>query len=200
MRTAALAALIAVLPTSVAAQVGAIPSRLVEVEVERSRTCVGTLARISVLDEVLQPLVTRGTRLRQIAEAVAIEDRSAVDPFDGADETEVLVRDWFTTDAALAQRYITSEDAGLLAERQAGRETIKTVVTDALVSVQATADSVLSANTELIQSAGPCDGAIFVQAGAGIVADSDPALEFEETRNKARALEQAIQLAARELL
>jgi anthranilate synthase component 1 len=31
-----------------------------------------------------------------------------------------------------------------------------------------------------------------VQAGAGIVADSDPALEFEESRNKARALLRAL--------
>ncbi len=33
-----------------------------------------------------------------------------------------------------------------------------------------------------------CDGAAHVQAGAGIVADSDPAREYEETLNKARAL------------
>ncbi|MCA1633190.1 MAG: anthranilate synthase component I family protein [Acidobacteria bacterium] len=38
-----------------------------------------------------------------------------------------------------------------------------------------------------------------VQAGAGIVADSVPALEFEETMNKARALVQAVELAERGL-
>src|SRR5690606_28865307 len=31
---------------------------------------------------------------------------------------------------------------------------------------------------------------VFVQAGAGIVADSNPAMEYEETVNKARALRQ----------
>ena len=164
MRTLALAAFITVVPTSVAAQVGAIPSRLVEVEVERSRTCVGTLAAIAVLDQTLEPLVTRGARLRQIAEAVAVEDRSGLEPFDTANQTELMVRDWFTTDAALAQRYLTTEDGQVLAERQAGRETIKTVVTDALASVQAHADSVLNANAEVIQAAGPCDGAIFVRS------------------------------------
>lgn len=41
---------------------------------------------------------------------------------------------------------------------------------------------------------------IYVQAGAGIVADSDPAHEFEETVNKARALQQAILVAAEGLL
>jgi len=38
-----------------------------------------------------------------------------------------------------------------------------------------------------------------VQAGAGIVADSDPAAEYEETLDKARALRQAIRVAAEEL-
>jgi len=35
----------------------------------------------------------------------------------------------------------------------------------------------------------------FLQAGAGIVADSDPAREFEETRNKAQALLRAVKMA-----
>ncbi|MEE8581355.1 MAG: anthranilate synthase component I [Myxococcota bacterium] len=39
------------------------------------------------------------------------------------------------------------------------------------------------------------DGRVVFQAGAGIVADSDPELEFKETVNKARALIQAIDLA-----
>jgi anthranilate synthase component 1 len=43
------------------------------------------------------------------------------------------------------------------------------------------------------------DGVAFVQAGAGIVADSDPAAEYEETRDKARALLQAIAMAQTEM-
>ena len=39
------------------------------------------------------------------------------------------------------------------------------------------------------------DGQLHVQAGAGIVADSDPALEWQETQNKARALLRAAELA-----
>ncbi len=39
----------------------------------------------------------------------------------------------------------------------------------------------------------------FIQAGAGIVADSDPAAEYEETRAKAQALMQAIEMAQAEL-
>jgi anthranilate synthase component 1 len=43
------------------------------------------------------------------------------------------------------------------------------------------------------------DGVARVQAGAGIVADSQPAAEYEETRDKARALLQAIEMAETEL-
>jgi anthranilate synthase component 1 len=43
------------------------------------------------------------------------------------------------------------------------------------------------------------DGVARVQAGAGIVADSHPAAEYEETRDKARALLQAIEMAEIEL-
>jgi anthranilate synthase component 1 len=39
-------------------------------------------------------------------------------------------------------------------------------------------------------------GCLSIQAGAGIVADSVPELEFEETVNKARALMQAVHSAA----
>jgi anthranilate synthase component 1 len=39
----------------------------------------------------------------------------------------------------------------------------------------------------------------YVQAGAGIVADSDPSREYEETQNKARAMIRAIEMAQRGL-
>jgi anthranilate synthase component I len=39
-------------------------------------------------------------------------------------------------------------------------------------------------------------GTAFVQTGAGIVADSNPTAEFEETRDKARAMVRALELAA----
>jgi len=44
------------------------------------------------------------------------------------------------------------------------------------------------------------DNTAYVQAGAGIVADSDPALEYDETWNKAAALRQAMHVAADGLL
>jgi anthranilate synthase component 1 len=40
-----------------------------------------------------------------------------------------------------------------------------------------------------------CDGRVYLQVGAGIVADSDPALEYEETVNKGKALVKALEMA-----
>lgn len=39
------------------------------------------------------------------------------------------------------------------------------------------------------------DKTLYVQAGAGVVADSQPTLEWEETQNKARAIVRAVQMA-----
>jgi len=39
------------------------------------------------------------------------------------------------------------------------------------------------------------NGRMYLQAGAGIVADSNPDTEFEETTNKARALVEALRMA-----
>jgi anthranilate synthase component I len=41
------------------------------------------------------------------------------------------------------------------------------------------------------------DGVMYVQAGGGVVADSDPEAEYEETRHKARALFRAAEEAVR---
>ena len=46
-----------------------------------------------------------------------------------------------------------------------------------------TMDTAIAIRTIVVQ-----DGMAWVQAGAGVVADSDPASEYEETLNKARAL------------
>ncbi len=41
------------------------------------------------------------------------------------------------------------------------------------------------------------DGTMYIQAGGGVVADSDPESEFQETQNKARALIRAAEEAIR---
>jgi anthranilate synthase component 1 len=51
-------------------------------------------------------------------------------------------------------------------------------------------DSCISIRTILVK-----DGKAYIQAGAGIVADSVPETEYVETVNKARAMLQAIDMA-----
>jgi anthranilate synthase component 1 len=56
-------------------------------------------------------------------------------------------------------------------------------------------DTCIALRTAIIK-----DGVLFVQAGGGVVADSDPEAEYQESRNKARALiraaEEAVQFYA----
>jgi anthranilate synthase component 1 len=59
------------------------------------------------------------------------------------------------------------------------------------VSYSGELDSCIYIRTILVR-----DGRAYVQAGAGIVADSDPESEYVETENKARALFRAIEVAA----
>ncbi len=51
-------------------------------------------------------------------------------------------------------------------------------------------DSAITIRTLIVK-----DKKVYVQAGAGIVADSDPALEYQETLNKAKAMFKAVSIA-----
>jgi anthranilate synthase component 1 len=42
------------------------------------------------------------------------------------------------------------------------------------------------------------DGVAYIQAGAGVVADSDPAYEYDETIAKSAAMFRALELACRQ--
>ncbi len=53
-------------------------------------------------------------------------------------------------------------------------------------------DSCITLRTALLK-----DGKIYIQAGGGVVADSDPAAEYQETVNKAGALLKAVEIASR---
>jgi anthranilate synthase component 1 len=55
-------------------------------------------------------------------------------------------------------------------------------------------DTAIAIRTAVIQ-----DGTLHIQAGAGIVADSVPANEWEETMNKGRAIFRAVAMASRGL-
>jgi anthranilate synthase component 1 len=53
-------------------------------------------------------------------------------------------------------------------------------------------NTAITIRTMLVQPTGPDHWEISVQAGAGLVADSVPASEFQETLNKARGMLEAI--------
>ena len=57
-------------------------------------------------------------------------------------------------------------------------------------SFSGNADTAITIRTLVVK-----DGIAYVQAGGGIVADSVPETEYEETVNKARAVLRAIELA-----
>jgi len=59
-------------------------------------------------------------------------------------------------------------------------------------SAGGTMDTCIALRTAVVK-----DGVMYVQAGGGVVADSDPEAEYQETRNKARALIRAAQEAVR---
>lgn len=164
MRSAIVALPLLLVAVPLHAQDTAVPSGLAAVERDRSTTCVAVMARLDRLNEALSPLAARSRRLSTIAQAVALEDRRGVEPLDENDPVERRVRDWFVTDAALAQRYVAQPDGNLLAERAAGRETIKATVTRAITDVEARADSLLQSDSTLAQEAPRCEGAIFVRA------------------------------------
>ena len=63
------------------------------------------------------------------------------------------------------------------------------------VDFTGTLDTCIAIRTMVVR-----DNTAYVQAGAGIVADSDPATEYEETRNKAAALREAMLVASDGLL
>ena len=59
-------------------------------------------------------------------------------------------------------------------------------------SANGSMDTCIALRTAIVK-----DGTMYVQAGSGIVADSDPAAEYEESRNKANALIRAAEEAVR---
>ncbi|MCY3939706.1 MAG: anthranilate synthase component I [Gammaproteobacteria bacterium] len=59
-------------------------------------------------------------------------------------------------------------------------------------SANGSMDTCIALRTAIVK-----DGTMYVQAGSGIVADSDPAAEYEESRNKAHALIRAAEEAVR---
>ena len=60
------------------------------------------------------------------------------------------------------------------------------------LSANGSMDTCIALRTAVIK-----DGTMYVQAGGGVVLDSDPEAEYQETRNKAKALLRAAEEAVR---
>lgn len=163
MRFATIATTLFLLCAPLSAQDDPAPAGLAAIELERSRSCVGILARVDALDAVLEPMATRSQRLLAVAQAIALEDRSVVDSLHAEDPVEAQVRAWFIEDGTLAEQYATLGTTDIAQARADGREAIKTTVADALAAVQTEADEIMAQDSELGTEAGGCSGAIFVR-------------------------------------
>jgi anthranilate synthase component 1 len=60
------------------------------------------------------------------------------------------------------------------------------------ISANGSMDTCIALRTALVK-----DNKVYIQAGGGVVADSDPDAEYQETVNKAKALVRAAQEAVR---
>lgn len=133
------------------------------VELARSRSCVGALGRLGDLNLRMQPLAELANRLRQLNQAIALEDSTQAAPFLPADPLESAVQDWFVQDLALGTRFAATADTSITAQRTAAKDRIRKRLTDAMDGLKTRADSV-GADAQAIDSAAvPCQGSVFVR-------------------------------------
>lgn len=139
------------------------PENLADVELARSRDCVGVLARVQVVDAQLAPLAERSQRLLAISQAVALEEREVMDSLRATDPLEAEVHAWFVADGEMAERYLAQPSPALLEQRAAAKDSIELAVRGALEGLQAEADAILAAAGTLTAEAGRCAGAVFLR-------------------------------------
>jgi len=182
VRTALIIATLSTVAAPLAAQLDAPPADLAEVELRRSQTCVSVLARVDRVNAQLDPLALRMQRIAAINQAVRMEDEAIVATLDSADPLEAQVRAWFTSDAALARQFVAQQDPSIQAARTAGREVIKAAVTSAMGSIEAEATTILEDNSDLMDGAAPCDGAIFVRSAVLAACETESAIICDQAR------------------
>ena len=150
-------------PSSLSAQ-EILPADLARVEEARSRACVGSLARLAELEASLQPYFQRADRLNALGRAVSLENRSSVEPLDTSDTLEAEVAAWFSSDSALAVRYIAQPDSSIAQERDRTREALLEKLRQAIVGVSDEAQGRAEEGAPIEEAAQPCIGAIFVRS------------------------------------
>ena len=140
------------------------PAGIAEIELERSRVCVPVLSQLDALNLQLQPLGIRTERLRQIAAAIAIEDRTVMDSLNVNDPTESAVRDWFLSDGRLAQSFLDTNQQTILQQRTVDRELIKGTVQATLEGIQSEAQGIIEEAGDFGAEASSCEGAILIRS------------------------------------
>ncbi len=141
-----------------------VPVDFATVESARSRACVGVLARVTALDERLNPLADRSQRLLAIGRAISLEEREVMDSLRRADPVEAQVHAWFVTDDELAQRYLAAPSPALLEERSAAKRSLEAALQREFEALQAEADSLILATGSLGREAGDCTGSVFIRS------------------------------------
>jgi hypothetical protein len=147
-----------------APEISAVPPALAEVEIARSRSCVGALGRIDELDAVLQPYVIRMERLRALGRAVTLEDRGEAGTVAGTDSMEAAVARWFVADSVLAARYIAEKVESIQIERTEARTAILDRIQADMQTVTTEAQGLIGDGAALEAAAQPCNGVIFVRS------------------------------------
>jgi hypothetical protein len=149
-------------PMSVAAQ-EAPPSDFAELEIERSRECVGVLQRLQNLNLALEPLGQRSERVLALLQAIALEDRTLMESLDLSDATESAIYDWFLADGRLAQSFVDTGNQALQQQRTINREQIRGRVQAQGEEVQAEAQMIIEAAGDLGTRTNLCEGAILIR-------------------------------------
>ncbi|HIF20766.1 MAG TPA: hypothetical protein EYQ27_02400 [Gemmatimonadetes bacterium] len=159
-------------PASIAAQ-DAAPSGFADLELARSRDCVGVLSRLTDLNVLLEPLGLRSERMRMLLQAIALEDRDVMDSLDQSDPTESAVHAWFIADGRLAQSIVDTGNQTLQQQRTISREQARATVQVQVTEIQTEAQALIDASGGLAADANPCDGAIFIRSAVLEACDTD---------------------------
>src|SRR5262245_26865481 len=94
-----------------------VPPLMAERELARSRRCVPAIARFTALQQEVEPMYQRASRIQMLNAAVELEDSARAAPFNLSDSVEVAVREWFLADEALARQYVATPTEAIAQQR-----------------------------------------------------------------------------------
>jgi hypothetical protein len=143
---------------------------------------VEPLARLAELNAQLEPLARRAERLRDLDEAVALEDSSRAAPLDPSDPVEEEVRQWFASDGELARRYVAEGDEAIQERRSEGRAQIRQRLRDEMETLSRSGQERMAAAGDVEAAARPCQNAIFVRSAVLEACETIPSPVCEDAR------------------